>query len=145
MSYNMELMVLKNNKFDEEVDLHKSLQLEYSYVDFAESCSYLFENVKNDDLESEEYGRYIINGCGSGYRIFQKFFTDVENCSWILVDKKRYVELKEWLENEMKNLTLFDVHDEEIAWEYLHSYNQVKYELGNINFDNEFVVFSHCY
>lgn len=145
MSYNMELLVLKKNKFDEKVDLHKSLQMEYSYVDFAESCSYLFENAKNDGLESEKYGRYIINGCGNGYRMFQKFFTDVENESWTLVDKEQYKKLNEWIENEMKNLTLFDVHDQETAWEYLYSYNQVKYELENIDFDNEFVVFWHSY
>lgn len=141
----MELLVLKKNKFDEEVDLHKSLQMDYSYVDFAESCSYLFENADNDDSELSEYGRFVINGNGSGYKIFQTFFGDVENESWKIVDKEQYVKLSEWLENKMKQISLFDVHDPEIAWEYLYSYNQVAYELGNINFDKEFVVFWHSY
>lgn len=144
MSYNMELLVLKKNKFNEEADLYKSAKMEYSYIDFIESCSDLFENAENDS-ETEEYGRCIINGNGSGYKIFQNFFKDVENGSWILVDKEKYTKLNDWLENEMKNISLFDAHDQETAWEYLYSYNQVKYELGNIDFDNEFVAFFHCY
>lgn len=144
MSYDMELLVLKKSKFDEEVDFHKSLQMEYSYADFAGSCSRLFAD-ENSDLELEEFGRRIINGNGSGYRIFQKFFTNVENGSWILVDKKRYTELNEWIENEIKGLSLFDVQAPDTAWEYLYSYNQIKYELENIDFDNEFVIFFHSY
>lgn len=145
MSYNMELLVLKKEKYDEEIKLHKQLQMEYSYVEFAESCSYLFENVKDDGSESEEYGRFIINGNGSGYRIFQDFFTDVENESWTIVNKERYIMLSEWIENRMKQLSLIDAHDPEIAWEYLYSYNQVKEELENIDFDHEFIVFWHSY
>lgn len=150
MSYNMELLVLKKEKFDEEINLHKSFTMEYSYIDFAESCSYLFENAKDDGAmdngsESEEYGRFIINGNGNGYKIFREFFQNVENESWAIVYKEQYIRLDEWLENRMKQLSLFDVHDPEIAWEYLYSYNQVKRELENIDFDHEFIVFWHSY
>lgn len=145
MSYNIELLVLKKKKFDEQVDFHKFLKMEYSYFDFVEHFLYLFENTKRFDLESEEFGRCIINGNGSGYRIFQEFFADVKNNSWISVDKKRYVELNEWIENKMKKSSLYDVDDPETAWEYLYSYRQIKYELDNIDFDNEFVIFFHCF
>lgn len=144
MSYNMELLVLKKGKYDEELVLSKSLNMVCSYIDFAELCSYLLEN-EEENPESEEYGRFIINGNGSGYRIFQKFFKDVENESWAIVDKEQYIRLNEWIENRMKQLSLFDVHDPEVAWEYLYSYNQVKYELENIDFDNEFIMFWHSY
>ena len=145
MSYNIELLVLKKKTFNEEVRLHKQLQMDYSYVDFAESCSYLLENEENDDSVSKEYGRFIINGNGSGYRIFQGFFKDVKNGTYTVVDKEQYIKLNEWFENKIKQLSLFDVLDPETAWEYLYSYNQVKYELDNIDFDNEFIVFWHSY
>ena len=144
MSYNMELLVLKKEKYDEEVELHKRLNMEYSVIDFAESVSFLLENEK-ENSELEEYGRFIINGNGSGYKIFQNFFVGVENESWTMVDKEQYINLCEWIENRMKQLSLFDVRDPEIAWEYLYSYNQVKYELENIYFDHEFVMFWHSY
>ena len=145
MSYNMELLVLKKKTYNEEIRLHKQLQIEYSYIDFAESCSYLLENEKSDDFVPDEYGRFIINGNGSGYKIFQTFFKDVKNGSWAMVDKEQYIKLNEWLENKMKQLSLFNVHDPEVAWEYLYSYNQVKEELANIDFDHEFIVFWHSY
>lgn len=79
--------------------------------------------------------------------VFREYFKEntIENDEARIIDKKFYEEFKKWIENKVKNTTLFDIETGKITDSQANNYIRIYHALQNLNVDwnTECVVFQN--
>lgn len=115
----------------------------YSFKDLY--SNYLFTRIYPDeyDFPEDEKATWIF----SPYKdIFNDFFDDTfKNEEIRVIDKENYYKFYYWLEDKLKNTTLYDLVNMDIDEKYVGSlidtYKNMRDKI--IDFETEFVVFQH--
>ena len=140
MGYDMDMAVLKRKSLEEAQKFFPTYTFKELYSNL------LFAKLYPDEYEisEDEKGRWIT---WSNRNIFQDFFEPkLENDEVIIVDEDTYNKMVDWLEEKLKNKTLYDCacdkeYDEYEAETMIRVYRQMKKE--NVNYDTEFIVYQH--
>ena len=140
MGYDMNLVVLKNKTLN-------NIRKEFPDYTFSEMySSFLVDYLYPDDyiIPEDEIGREIV---WANRDIFCNFFErKLENDEAIIIDENTYIKMLDWMENEMKSKTLYDIAIDETGSlceieEMIRVYRQMRKE--KIDFESEFVVYHH--
>lgn len=131
MGYEGDIVAVKKEYFKEIQKIYPNYSVHDVYMD------YLID-------ENDDNFRWI----HSPYKdIFTDFFgKDFKNGDARIIDKNSYEQFYTWLENKVKNTTLYDYvddgyEDEEYASTLINAYRNLRNK--PINFDDEFVIFEH--
>lgn len=143
MGYDMDMAVLKKKSLEEM----KKILPDYTFRDMY--SDFLFTRLYPDKYEvsEDEKGRWIT---WANRNIFYDFFQPkLENDAAIIINEDTYSKMVDWLEEKLKNKTLYDIAinedddecDEYELGEMIRVYKQMKKE--KINYETEFVVYQH--
>lgn len=143
MGYDMEMVVLKKKSLKEM----KKILPDYTFRDMY--SSFLFSRLYPDKYEvpEDEEGRWVT---WANRNIFYDFFEPkLENDEAVIINEDTYNKMVSWLEEKLKNKTLYDIainedndeYDEYEFGEIIRIYRQMKKE--KINYETEFVVYQH--
>lgn len=140
--------------FDLKMDVIKRTVIEQAQQDFPDVSfddlygNYLYKWIDSDlhDMSDvpEKYKGYCL--VDTNYPVFEGYFEKGPgDCEYILVDKENFKSMFVWLDNRIKNMTLFDVFENKIEeygiYSILDTYKRMKE--SNIDFDTEIAVYSH--
>ena len=140
MGCDMNLVVLKKKTLN-------NISKEFPDYTFSEMySSFLIDFLYPDDyiIPEDEVGREIV---WSNRDILDNFFeSKLGNDEAIIIDEDTYTKMFNWIENKMKNMTLYDVAIDESdnlceIEEMIRVYRQMRKE--TIDFETEFVVYHH--
>lgn len=115
----------------------------YSFKDLY--SNYLFTRIYPDeyDFPEDEKAKWI----ASPYRnIFNEFFGgNFENEEARIIDKEIYSKFYNWLEDKLKNITLYNLVDSDMDEKYVSSLVDTYKNMRDkpVDFETEFVVFQH--
>lgn len=140
MGYDMDMAVLKRKSLEEA----QKILPNYTFRDMY--SSFLFSRLYPDKYEvpEDEKGRWIT---WSNRNIFRDFFEPkLENDEAVIINEDTYNKMVDWLEEKLKNKTLYDCacdeeYDEYELGEIIRIYRQMKKE--SIDYETEFVVYQH--
>lgn len=140
MGYDMSIGVLKHKSLVEVQKLFPTYTFKELYSDFL-FCKLYPDEYK---ISEDEKGRWIT---WSNRNIFRDFFEPkLENDEAIIINEATYNKMVDWLEEKLKNKTLYDCAcdkdcDEYELGEIIRIYRQMKEE--KIDYETEFVVYQH--
>ena len=116
---------------------------DYSFRDLY--SNYLFTRIYPEeyDFPEDEKAKWISSPCRD---IFSEFFDDdFENEEARIIDKETYYKFYHWLEDKLRNITLYNLIDSDMDEQYISSLVDTYKNMreSTINFEEEFVVFEH--
>lgn len=116
---------------------------DYSFRDLY--SNYLFTRIYPDeyDFSEDEKAKWISSSCRD---IFNEFFEgNFENEEARIIDKEMYSKFYNWLEDKLKNITLYNLVDSDMDEQYVGSLVDTYKNMRDkpIDFKKEFVVFQH--
>lgn len=107
--------------------------------------NYLFTRIYPDEYNfpEDEKAKWISSPSRD---IFNEFFNgDFENEDVKIIDKETYYKFYHWLEDKLRNTTLYNLIDSDMDEQYIGSLVDTYKNMRDIpvDFDTEFVVFQH--
>lgn len=116
---------------------------DYSFRDLY--SNYLFTRIYPDeyDFPEDEKATWIFSPCRD---IFNEFFEgNFDNEEARIIDKEMYSKFYYWLEDKLKNTTLYNLVDSDMDEQYVCSLVDTYKNMRDkpIDFETEFVVFQH--
>ncbi len=139
MGYDADMIAFKKKTLQNIQEIFPN----YSFKDLY--SNYLFTRIYPDeyDFPEDEKATWI----SSPYRdIFNDFFDDnFKNEEVRVIDKETYYKFYYWLEDKLKNTTLYDFVNMDIDEKYVGSLIDTYKNMRDktIDFETEFVVFQH--
>ena len=116
---------------------------DYSFRDLY--SNYLFTRIYPDEyiFPEDETAKWIASPCRD---MFSEFFNgDFENEDAKIIDEETYYKFYHWLEDKLRNTTLYNLIDSDMDEQYIGSLVDTYKNMRDIpvDFDTEFVVFQH--
>ena len=141
MGYDMTMASFKKKSLEEANKIFEKYNPTFEGIYHNYLFNLLYPHDSNDPTEG---AKWI---CTSGINIFRDFFEPkLENDTVMIVEQKTYEKMITWLEEKLKNITLYDVANDEKLEDYevrelISVYKQIK--SAEIDFETEFIVFEH--
>lgn len=139
MGYDADIIAFKKKTLEDIQEVFP----DYSFKDLY--SNYLFTRIYPEeyDFPEDENAKWISSPCRG---IFNEFFEGIfENGEVRIIDKETYFKFSDWLEDKLRNTTLYNLVDSDLDEQYVSSLvNTYKNMRDNpIDFETEFVVFQH--
>ena len=139
MGYDANIVAFKKKTLQniQDVLTHCSLRDLYS--------NYLFTRIYPDeyDFQEDEKAKWISSPSKD---IFNEFFDgDFENGDVKIIDKETYCKFYYWLQNKLRNITLYNLVESSMDEQYISSIVDTYKNMRDIpvDFETEFIVFQH--
>lgn len=139
MGYDADIIAFKKKTLEDIQEVFP----DYSFKDLY--SNYLFTRIYPEeyDFPEDENAKWISSPCRG---IFNEFFEgSFENGEVRIIDKETYFKFSDWLEDKLRNTTLYNLVDSDLDEQYVSSLvNTYKNMRDNpIDFETELVVFQH--
>ena len=139
VGYDAEIVALKKKTLEDI----KEVFPDYAFRDLY--SNYLFTRMHPDvyNFPEDEKAKLISSPCRD---LFNKFFDgNFENEEARVIDEETYYKFYHWLENKLRNTTLYNLIDSDMDEQYIGSLVDTYKNMRDIpvDFDTEFVVFQH--
>ena len=107
--------------------------------------NYLFTRIYPEeyDFPDDEKAKWVSSPCKN---IFSEFFDgNFDNEEVRIIDEETYYKFYHWLEDKLRNTTLYNLIDSDMDEQYIGSLVDTYKNMRDIpvDFDTEFVVFQH--
>lgn len=140
MGYDGQIIVIKKKV----IETAKKMFPRCSFSEMYSQYLYTREYPKEYDFPTEEES---ISVAYFNTNVFTEYFKEntLENDEARIIDQKIYEEFKKWIENKVKNTTLFDIETGQITDNQANNYIRIYHALQNlnINWNTECVVFQN--
>ena len=139
MGYDADIVAFKKKTLQ---NIQETLP-DYSFGDLY--SNYLFTRIYPDeyDFPDDEKAEWISSPSRD---IFNEFFDgDFENGDVKIIDKETYSKFYNWLEDKLKNITLYNLIDSDMDEQYVSSLVDTYKNMRDkpVDFETEFVLFQH--
>lgn len=139
MGYDMDLGVFKKKTLER---LQKEAP-EYSLSGLYSNCLFAWMYPEEYEIPEDETALWISSPCKD---IFDEFVDgEFKNGEVRIIDKEMYSKFYHWLEDRLKNTTLYNLIDSDMDEQYVGSLVDTYKNMRDkpVDFETEFVVFQH--